>query len=243
MAGVGGRKKRGYSRDVSAERLRDYRLFAIGCEGGKREPDYFEVFEHLSSRIKVDIIGKVNNLDGKIVEPETKSSPEWVLERVKNYMSEHNLDEEDQIWFVLDIDRWSPNSLKAIEQICRDIPNLNVVFSDPCFEVWLYLHQKQNFIGIENVSCSDLKEKVGALYKGGYCSLLFIQDVEQACKNAKAIDNSDSTRPNKNETKVYQLVEALLAFAPVKDKENFFEKKLPEFIQIKKETLQKKKKT
>ncbi|MDM1398891.1 RloB domain-containing protein [Myroides odoratimimus] len=169
MAGVGERKKRGYSRDVSPERLRDYRLFAIGCEGGKREPEYFEVFEHLSSRVKVDIIGKKDTVDGEELQPETKSSPEWVLERVKNYMAEHNLDEEDQIWFVLDIDRWSANSLKTIEQICRDIPNLHVVFSNPCFEVWLYLHQKQNFQGIEDVSCSDLKEKVGAIYRGGYC--------------------------------------------------------------------------
>ena len=40
-------KKRGYKRDVGVK-LRDYRLFAIACEGGKREPQYFKLFEHLS---------------------------------------------------------------------------------------------------------------------------------------------------------------------------------------------------
>ncbi|MDM1398890.1 hypothetical protein HX049_17245 [Myroides odoratimimus] len=60
--------------------------------------------------------------------------------------------------------------------------------------------------------------------------------------NAKAIDNGDNSRPDKNQTKVYQLVEALLAFAPVKDKKSFFEKKLPKFIQIKKEALRNKRK-
>ena len=33
------RKKRGYSREV--ELVRDYKLFAIACEGGKRESEYF----------------------------------------------------------------------------------------------------------------------------------------------------------------------------------------------------------
>ena len=52
------RKKRGYSRDVPQELVRDYRLFAIACEGGKREPDYFKLFEHFSKRVKVDVIEK-----------------------------------------------------------------------------------------------------------------------------------------------------------------------------------------
>ncbi len=47
-----GYKKRGYVRDVQTELVRDYSLFAIACEGKNREPQYFRVFEHISSRIK-----------------------------------------------------------------------------------------------------------------------------------------------------------------------------------------------
>lgn len=50
------RKKRGYKRETRKDLLRDYKLFAIACEGGKREPQYFQLFEFLSTRIKVDII-------------------------------------------------------------------------------------------------------------------------------------------------------------------------------------------
>ena len=37
-----GRVKRGYTRIIpEGELKRDYRLFAIACEGSKREKDYF----------------------------------------------------------------------------------------------------------------------------------------------------------------------------------------------------------
>lgn len=241
MEGLGGRKKRGYSRDVTVDRYRDYRLFAIGCEGGKREPEYFELFEHLSKRVKVDIIGrKERNTDEGNVAYETKSSPAWVLERVNTYVKDHDLDEEDQVWFVLDIDRWTPKDLKVIEEVCRKKTQLNVVFSNPCFEVWLYLHQIENLISLDSITCDELKSKVSTLYKGGYCPITFVQDVEQACKFAKAIDLSKGSRPIKNETKVYQLVEALLSFAPLEDKEYFFRKKIPQLLAEKKERLRQK---
>lgn len=67
-----------------------------------------------------------------------------------------------------------------------------------------------------------------------------MQDVEQACKFAKAIDLSKGSRPIKNETKVYQLVEALLSFAPLEDKEYFFRKKIPQLLAEKKERLRQK---
>jgi len=50
------RKKRGYQRDTPKELVRDYKLFAIACEGGKREPDYFGLFEYMSRKVTVDII-------------------------------------------------------------------------------------------------------------------------------------------------------------------------------------------
>ena len=49
-------KKRGYVRDTPVELVRDYKVFAIACEGGKREPEYFNRFQYLSGKIKVDVI-------------------------------------------------------------------------------------------------------------------------------------------------------------------------------------------
>lgn len=49
-----GFKVRGYTRDVPQEKVRDYSLFAIACEGTDSEPDYFCLFNGID-RIKVDI--------------------------------------------------------------------------------------------------------------------------------------------------------------------------------------------
>ena len=75
------RKKRGYKRLV--EKKRDYRLFAIACEGSVRERDYFECFEVLSSRISVDLIADVDE-DGNII---TKTN-----EDIKDYSYKKQLD-------------------------------------------------------------------------------------------------------------------------------------------------------
>ena len=57
------RKKRGYKRLV--DKKRDYRLFAIACEGSVRERDYFERFEVLSTRISVDLISEAADITGR----------------------------------------------------------------------------------------------------------------------------------------------------------------------------------
>ncbi len=59
------RKKRGYTRETPDELLRDYKLFAIACEGEKREPEYFNLFRFMSGRVAVDVIENVVSLFGK----------------------------------------------------------------------------------------------------------------------------------------------------------------------------------
>lgn len=87
------RKKRGYKRLV--EKKRDYRLFAIACEGSVRERDYFECFEVLSSRISVDLIADVDE-EGNVVVTHN-SSPEHVLQRAQIYADNTDLVDGDQM--------------------------------------------------------------------------------------------------------------------------------------------------
>lgn len=52
-----GRVKRGYVREIPSDELkRDYRLFAIACEGSRREKEYFQQLEGLSKRVVVEYI-------------------------------------------------------------------------------------------------------------------------------------------------------------------------------------------
>lgn len=78
-----GFKVRGYTREVTQEKLRDYSLFAIACEGSVTEPGYFRPFDGIN-RVKVDIIEDESEETGN-------SSPGNVLKRVKDYIEEHQL--------------------------------------------------------------------------------------------------------------------------------------------------------
>jgi len=126
------RKNREYKK---GEPFRDSRLFVIACEGEKREKEYFLFFAKDNQRIKVRILASEGEHKGK-------SSPKWVFERAANFETEFGLNEYDQLWLVIDIDRWSTNEIRAIGQQCIEKDKWNIAISNPCFEVWLILHIK-----------------------------------------------------------------------------------------------------
>ena len=214
------RKKRGYKRDTPKELYRDYKLFAIACEGGKREPEYFSVFEQMSKRIKVDIIeDKIRNEE---LGYETKSAPNWVLDRAIKYIEKEGLIDEDDLWFILDVDRWEIDQIRRIANYCDDNPNWHIVLSNPCFEVWLYFHKKSTISQELASSCKQLKQALATLAKGGYSPITFIVHLEEAISNAKNQDeNSDHFLPIIGTTKLYQLGTALLQTVGTKTFEEF----------------------
>lgn len=137
------RKKRGYQRETPQHLLRDYRLFAIACEGEKREPMYFSMFQNMSPRISVDIIEEIVSYEEMEVIQKFRSSPEWVLDRAVKYVEKEGLADEDELWFVMDIDKWSIDQIRAISNYCEGKKNWHIALSNPCFEVWLFFSQKK----------------------------------------------------------------------------------------------------
>jgi hypothetical protein len=118
-------KYRGYKRDNIL--LRDYKLFAIACEGSKREPEYFSLFENLSRRIKIDII-KESEYDESF---SLKSSPRAVLERAVNYVENSDFIDEDELWLVIDVDKWGINLIKELFEHCNSKKNWHIAISNP----------------------------------------------------------------------------------------------------------------
>jgi len=209
-----GHKKRGYKRDTPVELVRDYKLFAIACEGGKREPGYFNVFQHLSSKIKVDVIENYVTDDEMFKKYETNSAPKWVLDRAMRYIEKNDLKDEDDLWFVIDKDRWTEPQIRELASYCDKYTNWHLVISNPCFEIWLYFHKRADIKSSVSISCSDFKKEISSFEKGGYHPLKFIPDFQKAIANAKANDsNLNHFMPKVKETKVYQLGEAILAQA------------------------------
>jgi len=221
------RKKRGYQRDTPKELVRDYKLFAIACEGGKREPAYFRFFENMSRKVTVDIIeDKISEQELKH-KYETKSAPKWVLDRAVKYIDKEGLTYEDDLWFVMDKDHWTNEQLREIADYCNDYPNWHIVVSNPCFEVWLYLHKKPQIPNAKTVKCKTLKTEIGKLEKGGYSPEKFIPHLPDAIINAEKKDsNKAHFLPNQGETKVYQLGKALIKVIGKNDFEAFLKAKL-----------------
>lgn len=227
------RKKRGYKREPESNLLRDYKLFAIACEGGKREPNYFRTFRYISPRITVDIIDDIVSDSEMNTINSNKSAPKWVLDRAVRYIDKEGLSNEDDLWFVIDKDRWSDSQLREIADYCDLYPNWHIAISNPCFEVWLYFHKKCNKPKPnELVSCNDFKNGISEFTPGGYHPLKYIPDFNQAIENAKTNDsNIDHFLPNTNETKLYKLGEVLIEYIGKNDFNDFLKGKLNQLIE------------
>jgi len=219
------RKKRGYQRDTPKKLLRDYKLFAIACEGGKREPAYFRYFENMSPKIKVDIIQDSVSEQELLSKYETKSSPNWVLDRAIKYIEKEDLKDEDELWFVIDTDNWEEEQIRKIANYCEDYSNWHIVLSNPCFEVWLYFHKKTQIPNASTINCKQLKSAVSTLEKGGYAPLVFLPDLLNAIDNSEKIDSDKNYfLPKNGETKVYQLGKALMSVIGISSFEEFVKK-------------------
>jgi hypothetical protein len=233
------RKKRGYKREM--ELVRDYKLFAIACEGGKREPEYFKVFRFVSNRIAVDVIEDVVSDEEILNVNPNKSAPKWVLDRAIKYIEKEGLSDEDDLWFVMDIDRWSDDQLREVATYCEKFPNWHVVLSNPCFEVWLYFHKKANISKSLSKSCNDFKKEISLFEKGGYHPLKFIPNFLDAINNAKAADNDKlHFLPDIKVSKVYELGETMIKVIGKKGFDDFITQKIPMLI---KQEIEKSKKS
>ena len=223
-----GFKVRGYTRDVPQEKVRDYSLFAIACEGTEREPDYFRLFDG-TDRIKVDIIE-----DGE------GSAPSKVLARVAEYISTNQLDADygDSLWCVIDKDKWPQDQIEELHSFCNQKDNWHLVISNPCIEIWLLYHKLDDLTNLNITTAQDAKRALDSIEKGGYYYIKYLPLMLQAIENAsKADTNPVGYMPEHLQTKVYQLGKALYErMGKVR-----FEKFIASLPTIEKEILDKKK--
>lgn len=228
-------KTRGYKRETPTELVRDYKLFAIVCEGSKREPSYFNVFRYLSSKIAVDVIEEIVSDEEIRAVQSKKSSPKWLLDRALIYIEKEGLNDEDDLWFVMDVDKWPVEQFRDIALHCEENPNWHIVLSNPCFEIWLYFHKKADLSKSSAKSSQEFKTEIATLEKGGYHPYSFIPQLPEAIKNAKALDTDPNHfMPGFKETKVYQLGEAIMLVIGKNDFNKFIENTLSKLIQIEK---------
>lgn len=179
---------------------RDARLFVIVAEG-EREDAYFSWFHRKNQRIVIQIVPREKN----------RSAPNHFLSRVEQFEKEGrwNPKDNDQLWFVLDVDRWSREVIEEIQTHCESRPHWHLAISNPCFEVWVLFHILDQ-LPYSGEKCSDLKREVHQKLSSGFHPDNVCPLIEQAASRARVADNSQGSFPDAMKTKVYLLAEELL---------------------------------
>ena len=112
--------------------LEPKRRFVLFCEGRNTEPDYFEAIKRARSGtlIAVEIVPAVGV-------PMTIAKT--AIAAAKPRRRKESFEEGDQIWAVFDRDA-HPRFEEAV-MLCEQ-HGVKVARSDPCFELWLILHER-----------------------------------------------------------------------------------------------------
>ncbi|MDY4609691.1 MAG: RloB family protein [Sphaerochaetaceae bacterium] len=120
---------------VREEPSRDASLIIIYCDGERREDDYFRFFQELSSNVRIEVVPPSAE--------DRNNSPTGLFARAVRDCDgpdpKYILDEQDQLWFVIDMDQWD-DKIDSLLLHCQSKGRWSIAISNPCFEVWLYYH-------------------------------------------------------------------------------------------------------
>jgi len=180
------------------------KLYFIFCEGEVRETTYFFFFNKLASQV---IIQLVPLTDGK-------NSPmglfntacERLLKSEQNPNPEYQLNDGDEVWFIIDTDQWG----KAVEELRESVKqhsNWFVGQSNPSFEVWLYYHFNA---AKPNEPVANWKTFLNDTVAGGFNNSKHPVYVETAIANSEANFSSTNNQPDIATTEVFGLAKKFL---------------------------------
>lgn len=184
---------------------RDASLIVIAVEGQKTEKIYFESICFKNSRVKIKVLPSEDN----------NSAPNHVLSRIKKYCNCLDLKEEkDQFWLVVDKDRWKDWKLAHIYSEIRKMKNSDwqMAISNPCFEVWLYLHVSELNESVKNGKTAKtmLRNIIGVYNEKNLDMDSFCSGVDKAIERAEKLDvNQDSPWPLNPGSRVYLLIKEI----------------------------------
>lgn len=205
------------------EAFRDARLIVIASEGKDTERIYFKALakEYTNPRVHVHILERS-------VDERNNSSPEHVLKQLNDYKSQYELEADDELWLVVDKDRWTEAMLSRVATECSQEVAMHMALSNPCFELWLLLHLEdaasltpEEYVRwMENRRKSRnsdpylktrLRQIIGSYHESSYDALTLISHVEEAIDRARALDNNPNDRwPQTLGTRVYLLAESVM---------------------------------
>lgn len=191
-------KRRGFQRKTGMLSYR--KLFVISVEGSKTECQYFSMFNK-------------GNLIVRVVTAKSKSSPFYVLKRMKEQLKKESLQKSDEAWLVVDKDNWPDESLTKLYAWSKESKNYGFALSNPKFEYWLLLHFEDGKGVATSQECSDrLKLHLPDYDKEVDGRKITLKRIRDSIARSKARDNPPCTDWPRivGATTVYRLVEKML---------------------------------
>lgn len=205
------------------EAFRDARLIVIASEGKDTERIYFKALakEYTNPRVHVHILERSKD-------EQNNSSPEHVLKQLNDYKGHYELESDDELWLVVDRDRWTEAMLSRVATECAQDNFMHVALSNPCIELWLLLHlvdatlltPEEQQLWMENRRKSKnadpylkvrLRQEMGSYHESSYDAKMLIEHVDVAIARAEALDKNPADRwPQTLGTRVYLLAESVM---------------------------------
>jgi hypothetical protein len=181
--------------------FRDASYFIIVCEGQNREPEYFGFFDGMSSRVK---IVAVNSAGGQ-------SAPQKLIQNALAKEDELSVNPAcDCLWFVIDTDRWGAQ-IRQLREACNGKQHWFVAQSNPCFEVWLYFHARNQLPALARLDqCNHWKPYLPTVISGGFNSDIHPIAIETAAQNARDNYKSQGFTPDPGSTQVWELAASMI---------------------------------
>ena len=208
------------------DKVRDARLIIIATEDTEATVAYFEAMKSLtyyqSSKVHVEVLTRTD----------TASAPERILAQLEQWLTQYQIAEDDELWLVIDVDRWGSKKLNQIAKACRQ-KTIHLAVSNPCIELWFLLHVR-DMDQYDEITQSDLLKNakvspkrtrieqaivdvVGRYNKGNLHTDDYLPHVEMAIASAEKLDVAPNDRwPQQLGTRVYLLARSIINNASAK---------------------------
>lgn len=202
------------------EGKRSARLIVIAAEGRETEKIYFESLAQLfdNSSVHVEVLPRFDN----------NSSPDVVFNQLLDFNGKYEIDDDDELWIVIDKDRWNIKTIKDIARECNNKHCYHLALSNPAFELWLLLHKEDVALLSEDIKEKILKNKrekkgqdpfmkrylrslLGSYSESQFEASSLIVDIDLALERAALLDVAPEDRwPQGLGTRVYLLAKSIM---------------------------------
>ena len=181
-------------------------VFVVAMEGARTEPIYFrELRPGREAAVRLVLVTNVGH----------RSSPSDVLARLRDWTRKNAIRKTDEAWIVIDRDAFPEAELNTVCSEART-HGYHIAMSNPCFELWLWLHLRDNRLFTDRHHCQRELAKILVNYeKGDYGAKALIENgCRDAIRRAAALDlNQNVLWPQNQSTWVFRLVQKLLPHA------------------------------